>query len=397
MLLKYTRPLTALGLGTGVLLIDLGFGAALGLWLCFTDLIYYAGLRGDRRMLRGIELSALLVTLFGVAVPLGLGWGLGEAINMGLLIGVILLLPLWWATEVRIGHPLGPFSEEREELEAERSRLRRREQELGRQEAVIAERRRMAQDLHDGVAAHVSAAALRSAAALQSAPDPQRDREALAAVRATSLSALEDLRSMVTLLRDGGAAPENWGAVQSPSQAVERARELGLTVCLEGEELDLLSDAVAGPVLHEALMNVLAHGDSAQPVTVSVTAGDARGVGGAGRSRSGSAPSHRQVTVTSSRADAEGAAPQVPFLATGTGLESMRARVTRHGGELHAQAQGESWVVRFTVPVAVPITVPIAVPVAVPVAVPAGSDDAGRPEHPSHRSSSARAGAAHDS
>src|SRR5689334_24895940 len=80
-----------------------------------------------------------------------------------------------------------------------RYRARLLDRRLG--EAKLRERERLARDLHDTVAHHVSAMAIRAQAGLAMAADPPRLVEALQVIEAEASQALAEMRSMVRVLR----------------------------------------------------------------------------------------------------------------------------------------------------------------------------------------------------
>ena len=123
---------------------------------------------------------------------------------------------------------------------AERERLARAEQ------AVLEERTRIAGDLHDIVAHALSGMVVQASAARRLAPrDPERAREAFAAVESSGRDALAELRRLLGVLRRDD---EEIALAPQPSLAhieslVHRVRRSGLPVDLHVE-----GDAPALPV-----------------------------------------------------------------------------------------------------------------------------------------------------
>ena len=101
----------------------------------------------------------------------------------------------------------------REQVLALRERAARleAEQRLRIEQARDAERRRIAGEMHDVLAHRVSLLSLH-AGALEFRPDapPEEIAEAAGVIRATARAALEELRQVIGVLRDGaeGGAPE---------------------------------------------------------------------------------------------------------------------------------------------------------------------------------------------
>jgi signal transduction histidine kinase len=197
LLLRRARPLGCLL----VVVVAVAVGEAwlgcthIGLSLVFAEAVYGAVLYSSRRA------SAVLTAVAGVLVA-GLAlsslaeYGTREAV-LSLLGLSLLLIPVAWAREVRHHREVAAAAEERAEQT-------RRVAELDRAAAVAAERARMARDLHDVVAGQLSAIAIQSEAAL-TLPDAATQRRLLEAVRAGSVSALEEMRAMIGLLRAGDA------------------------------------------------------------------------------------------------------------------------------------------------------------------------------------------------
>src|SRR5690606_16907716 len=120
-----------------------------------------------------------------------------------LQVAAMLLVPIWWALDVRHRTELADAATARADLEASRAAERARAQDAERRGAVQAERSRMARELHDAVAGDVSALVIRAGAALAGPPGPG-DRESLAAVRESGLHALGELRTMIEVLAGDG-------------------------------------------------------------------------------------------------------------------------------------------------------------------------------------------------
>jgi signal transduction histidine kinase len=186
--------------------------------------------------------------------------------------------------------------------------------------AVLGERTRIARELHDVVAHDVSVMLVQAQAARRIVPaDPDRAREAIAAVEATGREALGELRRLLGVLRRGD---EDLALTPQPSLArvsalVERMRAAGLHVDLEldGVAVDLAPglDAAAFRVIQEALANVLQHA-------------------GAGRAevRIAWRPTDVELRVRDDGPSAGGA------VAEGRGLIGLRERVALYGGDLRA-------------------------------------------------------------
>jgi signal transduction histidine kinase len=196
------------------------------------------------------------------------------------------------------------------------------------------ERERLARELHDTVAHHVSAIVIRAQAGRVAAgTDPAAAVEALEGVEEEGARTLEEMRAMVAALRDGGA-----GAELAPPAGVadlERlvhapAGRLRVDLGLDGE-LDALPPAVDAAVyriVQESVTNVMRHAVDATEVVVRVT-GEPRRV---------------RVTVRDDGARAGRGRD-------GYGLAGLRERAALLGGELRAgPGADQGWRVEAELP-----------------------------------------------
>ncbi|MEX0171389.1 sensor histidine kinase [Streptomyces sp. LMG1-1-1.1] len=226
----------------------------------------------------------------GAAV--GVAWLLAGLSNVdnGSMKTVLVQAVAFPAVVVLIGRGAGRAVERSREL----ARLTRRlqvEQEARASQAVTEERVRIARELHDVVAHHMSVVSLQAGmASYVFEGDPATAKRALDTIAATSREALEELRRLLALLRvgpedvraaDGGTGTDGAEDAYAPAPGLERldalllrVREAGVPVALEvtGEPYPLPPgmDLCAYRVIQEALTNVLRH---AGPATATVTVG----------------------------------------------------------------------------------------------------------------------------
>ncbi len=141
--------------------------------------------------------------------------------------------------------------------------------------AVTEERVRIAQELHDVVAHHMSVISLQSGmAAYVFDTDPNAARNALTTIGLSSRDALDEMRRMLKLLRPDPESPEEDritpGIAEIPL-LVDRVRSVGLPVkLLIAGDVDALAPGVQFciyRVAQEALTNVIKHTDRS-PVSV---------------------------------------------------------------------------------------------------------------------------------
>jgi signal transduction histidine kinase len=234
------------------------------------------------------------------------------------------------------------------ELE-ERAGQLRLSQEENMRGAIVAERLRIARDLHDVVAHHVSVMGIQAGAARR-VLDTDRDlaSSALQTVERTARTAIGELRGLLGVLRADpdtatGAAPSpdedhssSPGLEQLP-ELLSIARTAGLDVehGVYGEPRPV-SDGVALSayrVVQEALTNVVKHA-SARKVDVRVRFLE----------------SMLEVEVSDDGAGRARAADGQPV--GGFGLLGMRERIAVHGGELEAgPRRGSGYRVRACLPI----------------------------------------------
>jgi signal transduction histidine kinase len=205
-----------------------------------------------------------------------------------------------------------------------RRSLERERQETARL-AVIAERMRIARDLHDAVGHGVTAISMQAAAGERAIEDGASDDEVRAVfeeIRRTSRMALEDMRRLLGLLRPGGAADPDLERVSLShlGEMIDECRAAGLEVSVrrsgEPVELSPLLDQTAYRIVQEALTNVLKHAGQGTRAAVQLTF-DPEGI---------------ELEVTD-----DGPAATGPIaLGSQSGLIGMRERVDVFGGRFSA-------------------------------------------------------------
>ena len=198
--------------------------------------------------------------------------------------------------------------------------------------ALEQERVRIAADMHD-VVAHSWAvvAAQADGARYTMRSDPERTDAALAVIGETARTAMTDVRSLLTRLREPDAAVGDDVGLERTDALLERMRASGMVLELRRDGTPADGSPVAATaarVLAEALTNALKHGDLAVPVVVEEAWG----------------PGYR-LTVTN-------AVDRVPRPGDGHGLRGVRERVEAAGGRVHAGPAGDgaTWVLHVEVP-----------------------------------------------
>ncbi|MEW1696885.1 sensor histidine kinase [Streptomyces sp. NPDC093249] len=259
--LRRVLPQTALTVGTLAIVADQFTNGNLVTVLMFTDLVYAAVVYGSPASARRVPYSTGLVT---VAVTIGflVWWQNAIALLVGVITGMISFLPAVTGSIVR---------NHREAAEAARLRAEQTAllAEMDRAQAVVAERARMARELHDMVANHLSAIAIHSTAAL-SLDEPATTRQALTVIRENSVAGLAEMRRLIGLLRDSGgdteptAAPTLAALDALVEQARANARPSGLVLVLDdtretGAGLPAPVELAAYRIVQESLTNALKH------------------------------------------------------------------------------------------------------------------------------------------
>jgi signal transduction histidine kinase len=211
--------------------------------------------------------------------------------------------------------------------------LVRRRREVTRDAATLDERSRLARDLHDVVAHHVSLIAVRAETAPYTCPDLSVDaRLVLSEIAADSRQALDELRGVLGVLRRGDGdrdrSPQPTAAAISTLVLQAQSATHVVSASLQGlDGVQATPGYVAYRVVQEALTNARRHAPGV-PVDV-IAHGD--GTGGI------------RVLVTN-KAAAQSS------IERGGGLTGMAERVVAVGGELEVELRGGEFVVEARLP-----------------------------------------------
>jgi signal transduction histidine kinase len=207
----------------------------------------------------------------------------------------------------------------------ERAALLEVDRERKAHQAVIDERRRIAQELHDVVAHAMSVIAVQAGVGAHVIDtNPAEARKALAAIEATSREALQEMRRMLGVLREEGDAKGLHTSGPGPADLdalVAKVEAAGVPVTLryEGDLSKSIPSSVrvnAFRVMQEALTNVVKHAGKAS-VLLTV----------------GRDPGMLWVEVVD---DGRGLSATPSTDGTGVGLAGMQERVALFGGRLEA-------------------------------------------------------------
>ncbi|MFF9499770.1 sensor histidine kinase [Streptomyces sp. NPDC014656] len=206
--------------------------------------------------------------------------------------------------------------------------------------AVAEERRRVARELHDIVAHHLTTMQLLAGGARANLDrSPETAREALVTLEGSGRTALREMRHLLDVLRagdedDGGETTSPQPGVGDLDRVVEDSRRAGLptTLTTDGDP-GTLPPGVALTVfriVQEALTNSRKHAGPGAHVDV----------------RLAFAAHEVRVAVT----DAGPGRGHPAARGSGYGLMGMRERVALHGGSLRTGPEGEGFAVRARLP-----------------------------------------------
>ena len=241
-----------------------------------------------------------------------------------LFAGLLLTAP--WAAGLAIQR----IASQRRALDAALAELSRLE-ENRREAALLAERARIAREMHDVLAHGVTVMVVQAGAARLEVPEDSAARASLLSVEQAGRQVLSELRRTVGLLRSPDAAgdPAPAPGLADLPALVESMRAAGLRVTLdvaEGGRPDAARELVAYRIVQEALTNSLRHAGPTAAV-VRVSGGDALTV---------------QVKDTGGRTrTADGGR---------FGLAGLRERVELYGGTLSTGRAGAGFELTAVIP-----------------------------------------------
>ena len=259
-------------------------------------------------------------------------WGNGRALVVGS--GVVLLnLVVSAATGTTLGDLIGEVAFFAIVVAlgfALRFRARARMRELDG--ARLMEREMLARDLHDTVAHHVSAIAIRAQAGLAMAEQkPEAATDALRVIEAEASRTLAEMRSMVRVLRQGEApelAPGRTLADIEQLASTELSPRVDVRVSGDTDSIPPTVAAAVYRMAQESVTNARRHARNASLIDVVVEADD----GGV------------RLRVTN---DGEPASATMP----GYGITGMMERASLLGGTCQSsRAPGGGWVVTAVLP-----------------------------------------------
>lgn len=276
------------------------------------------------RAIAGAVASALLLTAAAAAVA-------RDATDLAPLVPEVALITAAVAVGLAVGSQRALLATYRE-----RAEQAEREQRLTASQAVADERVRLARELHDVVAHHVSLLVVQAGAVREVLPADHATRPLLDSMIDGGRTAMAELRQMLGPLRVEGAPRAPQPGLEEVGDLVAGAAAAGLPVRLEvhgaAGPVPAAASLSAYRIVQEALTNVVRHAPGA-PTSVVVE--------------------HRpEAVVVLVRNDPSPAsAPGRGAAGAGHGLLGMRERAAQAGGALDAgPAAGGGWEVRATLP-----------------------------------------------
>ena len=273
------------------------------------------------RALIGLALSMVVLPLTAVRIE--------DATVTDLSAPVFLFVAAWGTGRALRARRL------RDEELVEHHRTLVREQAERESQATVDERRRIARELHDIVAHRVTIMVIQAESGIATSEDPERAQRAFRAIADSGREALDELRRLLGLLREGGepttAPPPGVGRI---GELVDEIRRAGVPVEVrmdrEAEPLPAGLDLAVYRVVQESLTNALKHGGTRTSLEIRRT------------------PQEVLIEVRNplgAAADSSGA---------GRGLAGMRERIRVYGGKLAADPVDGEWVLRAQLPVGGP-------------------------------------------
>ncbi len=288
-------------------------------WACWLAL-YGAVAHAPRTRLTALVVTGLTAILFGEVVREVAFYKGGAFPGLPLNRGFFLVYnAVFIAFPLLIGIAARSLRERQRELAAQATELQR-EREGNARRAVLEERVRIARELHDVVAHHVSVMGVQAGAARRvMARQPDKAAEVLSSIEASSRQAVVELHRLLGFLRRADQADElapQPDLAQLPELVARAGRgPLSVELSIEGAPRPLppTLEVSAFRVIQEALTNALKHsGGTSATVRLDYT---------------------ETLLEVEVRDDGHGSA-EPSLNIGGHGLIGMRERVGLHGGHL---------------------------------------------------------------
>lgn len=245
----------------------------------------------------------------------------GETVNVGIYL-VIATVSGAIGFALRVASARGHRLEEQLVIQAEQEK-----------EAVLAERRWIAGELHDSIAHHLTVVALH----VQMLDDPDISRDSQEAIRTAAKKAMADLRFVIELADDGPrtSAIQTGDLAEAVDEARSEIESAGHPVVSTGDPRDTrlprIAEIVLARIVRESATNILKHAGPGE-VSIRLDVDD-----------DSAALSIRSPLPATPRRD---------LPSSGTGLNRMAERVIGASGEFSAEAVDGQWRVSARLPIA---------------------------------------------
>ncbi|MEE6295837.1 histidine kinase [Georgenia sp. MJ278] len=203
------------------------------------------------------------------------------------------------------------------------------------------ERNRIARELHDIVAHHITMASMHANVVSMAQDSDQRDKS-LKVIAGSTRQALTELRWMLDVLQGdeeeeagNGETAVDLKLATTLASIRQNLEGIGFRTAVEYDPTVLAGlpgevDLALGRILQEAATNVVKHGDRAQTVRISIR------------------QSRRAVHLLVRNGIAATGAPAEE--SSGMGLQNMRTRASQRSGTVEAVADGSVWTLRCELP-----------------------------------------------
>lgn len=335
LLVQRRRPWLTVSVAAAMVAVDGWWGFSIGVFAVLWEALYTATLTVSWSAVRRLRMAGVAAVVLAVMV-LGLaGRDVAVVANGGLLMFALLLMPIWWAVDVR--------------RQADVAAMVRRQAEQERAGVLMEERARMSRELHDAVAGDLSSIAIHAEAGLRTVRADQPGHAALTAVRGSALHAMTELSRMITVLRRDqdavGEDPRTAPGLADLGELLSHTQRSGMRVESDmpetGTALPPVVDHAVYRIVQEALTNARRYGSGQADLRVH-TGADQVSVTVTNR------PSAGMTTATGVVSAAHG---------QGLGLLTMRERAEALGGRFEAgwatastAGRGREWRVQASIP-----------------------------------------------
>jgi signal transduction histidine kinase len=270
LLWRRRHPVVTLAVAGPLGLAEIVVGGQISAYFLLFEALFVPVMHGSRRLARTTTAIAIAVGVAAVLAGLLAGAPGPVVFVIVLLSALMLSTPLLWGWEVRHHRGARRAAEHLVTLEHELAATRAAH-------AVETERRRIAHDLHDVIAGHLSAVSLHTSLASSLEEPAGRDRS-LATARESAQAALRDLRSMIGVLttEETGALPAatlDWSSLTTRLRG--RDPQAQVDVAPEVTDPARVEPAVQAALLRiaaEACTNAVRHGLA--PITLRVRVED---------------------------------------------------------------------------------------------------------------------------